>query len=305
MDDVVARLRAMVEERRRKGEYPDGLEHDLDQHFRRIVAYRASPAGGELDARLAELDVRAAFGADQIAAGSRAPGGAAVHRLVARLVARQTDGILAQLRDFADGVRPVLRSLAGAVQSPDSHVHTDVVGQLDAVLERLAGYERGPIESPATVADLRRRVEELESWTPRHFRPWFDSSSYVDTFQGTREELLVRSRELLGHLEACSPVLDVGCGRGELLELLGEAGVTARGVDPDHELIELARARNLDADVGDGLSALAAAADGELGAIVAVEALHRFSPNEVLRFVALAADKLRAGGKLLVVGPTP
>lgn len=300
IDDVVAHLRAMVDERRRKGEYPDGLEHDLYQHFRRIVAYRATPEAGDLEAQLAELDRRGTFGAERIEVGSRAPGGEAVHRLVARVVSRQTEGILVQLRDFADGVRDVVRTLADAAQSPHGHVHPDLVGQLDAVLERLGSYERGPVDSPAVVADLRRRVEELESWTPRHFRPWFERSSFVDEFRGTRPELVERARGLAGHLDGCSPVLDVACGRGEVLEVLATAGVTARGVDPDPELIELAEAQGVEAAVGDGLRELTGLADAELGGIVAVQILDRWSPNEVLGFVALAADKLRPGGRLVV-----
>lgn len=305
IDEVMARLRAMVEERRRNGEYPDGLEHDLEQHFRRIVAYRASPEGADLAARLAELDRRAVFGADLIGVVSRAPGGAAVHRLVASLVARQTEGILIQVRSFADGVRDVLHVLADAVQSPHSHVHPDLVGPLDAVLERLAAYERGPVDSPAVVADLRRRVEELESWTPRHFRPWFESSSFVDHFRGTREALVQRARPVAALLEGCAPVLDVACGRGELLEVLRESGVGARGVDTAHELVELAQARGLAAATGDGLRELAGAGASELGGVVALQALDRWSPNEVLTFVAVAAEKLRPDGRLVVEARDP
>lgn len=305
IDDLVARLRAMVEERRRKGEYPEGLEHDLDQHFRRIVAYRSSPEVGDLEVQLAELDRRGTFGAERIEVGSRAPGGAMVHRLVARLVSRQTEGVLAQLRDFADSVRDVLHALAHVAQSPHGHVHPDLVGQLDAVLERLAAYERGPVDSPAVVADIRRRVEELESWTPRHFRPWFESSSFVDEFRGTREELVVRYRDLAHLLDGCSPVLDVACGRGEVMEALGAVGVTVAGVDPAPELVELAQARGLSAAIGDGLRELAGTDDAELGGIVAVQVLDRWSPNEVLTFVALAADKLRSGGKLLIEARDP
>lgn len=305
IDEVVARLRFMVDERRRRGEYPEGLEHDLDEHFRRIVAYRASPEAGELEAELAELDRRARFAGERIELGSRAPGGAQVHRLVARLVSRQTEGVLAQLREFADGVRDVLRTLAGIAQSSHGHVHTDLVGQLDAVLERLASYERGPVESPAAVADLRRRVEELESWTPAHFRPWFDSASFVDEFRGTREQLVERYRELAGFLDGCSPVLDVACGRGEMLEVLGAAEIEAHGVDTDRELVEVAQAQGLPATTGRALGELAGAGDVSLGGIVALHVLGRWSPSEVLGFVSLAAEKLRPGGVLLVEGRDP
>lgn len=295
----------MVDERRRRGEYPEGLEYDLDQHFRRIVAYRTSAEVGDLEAQLADLDRRARFTVQRIELGSRAPGGEKIHRLVARVVGRQTEGVLAQLREFSDGVRDVLRSVAGIAQSPHGHVHSDLVGQLDAILERLASYERGPVDSPAAVVDLRRRVEELESWTPSHFRPWFESSSFVDRFRGRREDLVARYQELAGLLDGCSPVLDVACGRGEVLEVLGVTEIEARGVDTDPELVEVARAHGLPAAVGHGLRGLAGAGDGSLGGIVALHVLGRWSPNDVLNFVSLAAEKLRPGGRLLVEAREP
>lgn len=304
-DDVVARLQAMVEERRRRGEYPDGLERDLDEHFRRVVAFRASPEVGDLGSKLAELDRRGSFGTDRIAVDSRAPGGDKVHRLVSRLVARQTEGILAQVRDFADSARDVLHTLAEVVQSPHSHVHPDLVGQLDAVLERLAFYERGPADGSGAVADLRRRVEALESWEPSHFRPWFESSALVDELRGSREDLIGRYSDLPDLLDGCSPVLDVACGRGEVLEVLGTAGVETSGFDPDFELVEVARACGLPAAVGHGLRELSGAADAGLGGIVAVQVLDRWSPNEVLTFISLAAAKLRPGGRLVVEARDP
>lgn len=42
-------------------------------------------------------------------------------------------------------------------------------------------------------------------------------------------------------------VLDIGCGRGELLALLGEAGVPARGIDVNGEMVALCRERGFDA----------------------------------------------------------
>ena len=45
-----------------------------------------------------------------------------------------------------------------------------------------------------------------------------------------------------------SDVLDVGCGRGEFLELLRDAGIPAKGLDLNPEMVEVCRARGLDAN---------------------------------------------------------
>ncbi len=49
------------------------------------------------------------------------------------------------------------------------------------------------------------------------------------------------------------PVLDVGCGRGELLVLLREAGIAARGVDADGDMVAFARGEGSTVEQADAL----------------------------------------------------
>ena len=90
-------LRARVEERRRAGEYPPGLEQELDAHFQRIVSLRGgrSTFRERLDAVDETTD---AFAADAIPLRSRVPGGSFLHRIVAKVVRRQTEGVIAQVQ---------------------------------------------------------------------------------------------------------------------------------------------------------------------------------------------------------------
>lgn len=161
LDDVIARLRAKVAERRRSGVYPDDLEEKLDEHFRRIVAHRADP-DRTVRVRIAALDQAARFDAGLIHGQSQMPGGQALHKAVGKVVARQTQGILDQMQRYADGVHGVLVAVAGALDDP-VHAHGDLIGQLDAVLERLAAAERRAVVAEAALADLARRVEHLEA----------------------------------------------------------------------------------------------------------------------------------------------
>lgn len=159
VDELVDRLKAQVEERERQGLYPPDLVHDLQSHFRRIASQRSLPDLEELHERLAVLETLSDFSASRIPLTSANPAGAKLHSLIARVVARQTDGILAQLRDFADGVRAVLESMTEALEKPHGHVHADLVGQVDALFEQVAAFERTGVD------DLRRRVEALEAAT--------------------------------------------------------------------------------------------------------------------------------------------
>lgn len=139
VDALVAQLQAKVEERRRSGFYPPGLEEDMAAHARRMLHHhtmaRAEP---DLRARLAEVASALPFDAGRIPPSSGVPGGELVHRGVARVVGRQTQGALAEVEGFARPVRDALVAIVDAVEGLMESVRADI----DALYERQAAQER-------------------------------------------------------------------------------------------------------------------------------------------------------------------
>jgi SAM-dependent methyltransferase len=97
---------------------------------------------------------------------------------------------------------------------------------------------------------------------------------------------------LRGH----EPVLDVGCGRGELLTLLREAGIAASGVDSDAGMAERAREQGLDVVVADGAQHVAALPADSLGAVTAMQVIEHLPYATLLALFTAARRTLRAGG---------
>ena len=95
-------------------------------------------------------------------------------------------------------------------------------------------------------------------------------------------------------------MLDVGCGRGEFLELLGESGISARGIDLNHEMAEQCRARGLDVTEADAVGYLSTLPDGSLGGIFAAQVVEHLRADYLLQFLELAFHKLRPGGLLVL-----
>ena len=124
-------------------------------------------------------------------------------------------------------------------------------------------------------------------------------ASFEDVFRGPEErvrQLLELYVELLrGH----APVLDVGCGRGELLSLLREAGIEARGVDTDEGMVTRARRLGLDVEHDDGIAYLDRVEPASLGAVTAIHVVEHLPYDQLDRLFAAARTALRPGGLLV------
>ena len=195
-----------------------------------------------------------------------------------------------------DAVTDLLRMLVEGVASP-WHRHRELEGELDAVHDRLARAERTGAW-PAAGERLAARVEALEAREARRsFSPWFPSTRFSEAFRGSSEALLERYTDIADRVASHGgPVLDLGCGRGELMGLLRDRGIEVTGVDPDEDAVADARAAGLEVTVGDGLVHLGALPAASLGGLLLIQVVEHLTAQQLVELVALAAEKVRPGG---------
>lgn len=130
-----------------------------------------------------------------------------------------------------------------------------------------------------------------------------DSYKYLgfeDLFRGPQVEVRQRQADYLEDFRGAADVLDVGCGRGEFLELLREAGVGARGIDVNRAMVQACRERGLEAQEGDALAYLASLPDGSLGGLFAAQVVEHLQPSYLIRLLETAYHKLRPGSKIVL-----
>ena len=130
--------------------------------------------------------------------------------------------------------------------------------------------------------------------------PAVDRRLLVDAFRGSESSVTDRQRRYLSYFDGCTNVLDVGCGRGEFLQLLRQAGIGAQGVDLDDDLARWCRERGLVVRGMDALEYLAELRDGELDGIFCAQVVEHLRTADLLRFVDLAYQKLRPGGRIVI-----
>ncbi|MCW2777720.1 MAG: hypothetical protein JWN17_1445, partial [Frankiales bacterium] len=99
------------------------------------------------------------------------------------------------------------------------------------------------------------------------------------------------------------PVLELACGRGELLELLREEGVEAEGVDLDDGMVEAARAAGLTVTLGDALEDLRRRPDDSLKGVFSAHFVEHLEPAVLEQVVAESARVLAPGGVFVAATP--
>jgi O-antigen chain-terminating methyltransferase len=118
------------------------------------------------------------------------------------------------------------------------------------------------------------------------------------------EELLERYQPYADRFQPQTRVLDVGCGRGEFLELLHKRGVQGVGLDADEGMIECVRSKGLQAEQGGGV-AFMKGHPGDFDGVFAAHVIEHYEGSAVAELVRAAAIALRPGGRLLLVSPNP
>ena len=135
--------------------------------------------------------------------------------------------------------------------------------------------------------------------------------AFEDIFRGSREDTK-RSQEIyLDYVEAAgagtaaAAIIDIGCGRGEWLELLQQHGCIARGVDLNHAMVLDNRARGLDVVERDVLAYLADVPDASVGMVTGFHIIEHLRFDLLIRLFDECRRVLRPGGCMLFETPNP
>lgn len=133
-------------------------------------------------------------------------------------------------------------------------------------------------------------------------------ASFEDEFRGS--EGLIKER-VAGYLADVEPlrgtgmVLDVGCGRGDWLEVLQEAGIDAYGVEVSTGYAEHWKLAELDVRVVDVAEHLRSLEPASLAAVTALQVVEHLRTDELLELLERSYEALRPGGLLVLETPNP
>jgi O-antigen chain-terminating methyltransferase len=134
---------------------------------------------------------------------------------------------------------------------------------------------------------------------------------FEDRFRGSCEDVKKKLEIYLPFLESFPAgekplsALDLGCGRGEWIEMLGERGVDALGVDMNDAMLDVCREKGLSVEKEDAIAVLQSQADESRNIISAIHLVEHLEFDQLRLLVAEAHRVLQPGGLLIMETPNP
>ncbi len=179
----------------------------------------------------------------------------------------------------------------------------DELGRARLEYERMIHTELRLLRQRA-VAALAARLEHV--WAERAAGVCgVDWLKFADRFRGSEEDIRERQQMYATRFREHAPVLDLGCGRGEMIQVLQDAGITARGIDSNDDSIALCVAKGLNAEKADLFTYLSDLPDASLGGVICCQVVEHLPPARLPEMIRLVHAKLRAGGLVALETPNP
>ena len=157
------------------------------------------------------------------------------------------------------------------------------------------------------LGNLQAQVEDIGKKALRCYEDKYGDLgiSYLDFenhFRGSPEVIKKRFSLYLQHFERnhCKKILDIACGRGEMLELLREHGYEAVGIDLNPEMVRNCQGRKLPVDMADVFSYLEKEPDESWDGFFLGQLVEHLGGRGFIRLMRLCQRKLRKGGVMIL-----
>ncbi len=180
--------------------------------------------------------------------------------------------------------------------------------EIVALQTRSDGHAGRLDEQLVLIRRLRLDVQDLKGENPISGAVY---EAFEAEFRGDPAVVSQRAEVYLPIIKSVSagipefPILDIGCGRGEWLQLLKLHGLAARGVDSNATFAGKVRAEGLDVEEAEAVQFLTAAADDSVGAVTAFHIVEHLDINALIALIREAYRVIRPGGVVILETPNP
>jgi O-antigen chain-terminating methyltransferase len=201
-----------------------------------------------------------------------------------------------------------------AIESHMSRFSDDVQRELRAITAQLDSITKGLHDRlevvPYMSSDRYERHDNLTDRTVLAFEADGDHPDrggyllFEDVFRGSEQMIGDRLSVYLDHIVG-DRVVDLGCGRGEMLSILAKAGVSARGIDFDPMMVDLCVEKGLDVVPVDIVTWLSEQPDRSLTTIFSAQVIEHLTFDDMKHMLDDGLRVLDDGGVLIAETVNP
>lgn len=184
-----------------------------------------------------------------------------------------------------------------------------VLKQQDSLQQQFALMDRSIRQNTGVKAESSANQQD-DTFADDHLLDVF-YTNFEDRFRGSEDSIIERLKEYLPYFLNAAvnfkkhPVLDIGSGRGELLQLLKDNSITAVGLDINIDMVKRANDKGLHTEQGDALTYLEDVDAGAYGAITGFHIVEHIPFGSLLRIFAAAHRALVKDGFIVFETPNP
>lgn len=210
-----------------------------------------------------------------------------------RLLRFQSMHMAGEVNTFAGNTANAFLLTAERLQDLEER-QSAAAARLERVERRLRGLTRQSREAGA--AGGARGASNAAARTGQTDAA-IDYVGFEDQFRGSAQDVGERQSAYVDLFRGqTAPVVDVGCGRGEFLAQLRQAGIPAYGIDTSRAMVQRARESGLEVKEEDAFEHLESVPRESLGGVFSAQVVEHFDPARLVMFFELAARALKPGG---------
>jgi len=186
-----------------------------------------------------------------------------------------------EIQSWIDGKEKQLKDMRGSISEIQDH--------MDSIIQVI----NEDIDKKYWLSNLlTERTEEYSKLPDKLQKRDVDYFSFEKKYRGSRDEIKRKQEIFIKYFKGSQNVLDIGCGRGEFLELLKENGIGAQGIDINQDMIDHCKKKGLEVKKADALTYLNSLKDNSLGGVFMGQVIEHLHSKELIALVRLCYDKL-------------
>lgn len=236
-------------------------------------------------------------------------------QLVHEEVCRYVDPMILKQIDFNEGTAKILNKTTRKVdeivfkinllESMLSEAKEDLSREVNAgIYSAIGKIIDKDIPNKEHLAEILEKIDEINKYiVPFPAAKRIEGINYLrleERFRGQRDTIKQMQSIFVQFFEGCNNVLDIGCGRGEFLEILKDNGIGAYGIDMDKDMVDYCRSKGLDVEMADALTYLEELDDKSIDGIFLDQVVEHLEPNYMIKMLTICYEKMSYGSRILI-----